>query len=827
MKCVCAFRLPATVLAACLFLMGCPLGGPAGLVVSPIAVSFTPTRPEATISIRNRGSNLLSWVIENDVPWLTASTTAGTTLKEVDYVRLTANAGGLPPSTYPRSIRIVSNAGSQTVAVALVVPGTPVMQVVPPVLNLLGDQESTTFVIRNTGTARLTWNISFLDPAGGAGTIPFPDYIEVSPQHGSTDIGGETTVTVGVDRLELDPGMYSFTLRITSDGGNVDVPLNMAVGLSAKIGVEPAILDFGQTLNQLTLDVYNQGYPGSILNFTVSTDRPDMLFFDPPGGTSVAPPAHFVSYDRVTIAVTLDRSAVRGELDSGKIIISAPGIQSVEVLANVERAPLMFEGAMNRTRPPFILRFVFLVRDSLGRALNTRDPAVLEDLRFSIEEDGVPLDEDETSVFVTSAQNLRYNLVLLLDFTGSMYNAGSGGGTAIQQMVSAARNFILDLPASYRVAVMEYHERQQTNRLIHGFSTARAPILSALDAFSLPPADHGASEMYDAVMDGCVRLANEDIGVLPFDDTDVRALVFISDGRDTSSLSTLDQVITFAQDNRVRLYPIGFGNRVNAGPLVQMAIETGGHFYRAPSATDLVNLLEHEVAGSPGAPGVIVEELSRQIVLTYISLFQDGGHNYLVRGQYGDIQGQFESDAVLAVGGDVRAGQIGLYTNGIQPGGGAEVIVRTEYVPRNISQFRLRFYTTPATPFTVELAPEGIIKDWILVEESPGVYTALTLEDNPLRYGSFGDLLRLTFTGLVGPVLLDCRVDNRIYLNPPVTKFFQYPDTLAVGVGSSQATVVPLLLSSGFDPDAPDAWDRDGDTVPDFDDRFPSNPGAS
>jgi hypothetical protein len=104
----------------------------------------------------------------------------------------------------------------------------------------------------------------------------------------------------------------------------------------------------------------------------------------------------------------------------------------------------------------------------------------------------------------------------------------------------------------------------------------------------------------------------------------------------------------------------------------------------------------------------------------------------------------------------------------------------------------------------------------------------LTTEDNFLRYGAFGDLLRVRFAG-VGPGSFDLgfRVDNRIYISPPVTKFFQYPDTLTVGTGSSAATVVPLLLSSGFDPDAPGAWDRDGDSVVDFDDLFPDDPNHS
>jgi hypothetical protein len=67
-------------------------------------------------------------------------------------------------------------------------------------------------------------------------------------------------------------------------------------------------------------------------------------------------------------------------------------------------------------------------------------------------------------------------------------------------------------------------------------------------------------------------------------------------------------------------------------------------------------------------------------------------------------------------------------------------------------------------------------------------------------------------------------VDNRIYVNPPFTKFFQYPDELVFTEGSASEDITPLLLSDGFDPNAPGAFDRDGDTIPDFDDLTPGPP---
>ncbi len=204
-------------------------------------------------------------------------------------------------------------------------------------------------------------------------------------------------------------------------------------------------------------------------------------------------------------------------------------------------------------------------------------------------------------------------------------------------MVTATLDFIDDTPDSWRLALMEYHDRQQTDRLIHNFSTSKDSLKEGLQAFQVPIGDNGASEVYDAVIDGCKRIENEDAGTLSFDDADVRALIFISDGRDTSSIASLEECITAATDRRVRLYPIGFGQTVNAAPLIQMATTTGGHYYAAPTAADLVSLLQNEEGQPSNAPGRIVTELKRQIVLTYISLFQEGSHNYLISAEYQGI----------------------------------------------------------------------------------------------------------------------------------------------------------------------------------------------
>src|SRR5690606_22147384 len=141
----------------------------------------------------------------------------------------------------------------------------------------------------------------------------------------------------------------------------------------------------------------------------------------------------------------------------------------------------------------------------------------------------------------------------------------------------------------------------------------------------------------------------------------------------------------------------------------------------------LVNLLGNESALEPAAPGEVVKYLSRQVVLTYNTLFQDVTHNYLITVEYEGKQGHSERDGIYALGGDVRAGQIALTTSGIEADGTAEVYMRAEYVPRNVTQIRFRLITDK--PYTLEWPENGLLEDWVLVDEGGGVYTLLTTED--------------------------------------------------------------------------------------------------
>ena len=865
-----SFRCIAVLMGLAGALLGCPGAGPPQLSVRPTVLAFGASATEEFIAVTNPGGGTLEWTVECDVPWLSVSPSSGATSAfETARVRLTANRAGLAAGTYSDQLRIVSNGGEEIVRASVSAgdggdPGGdgPTLSVSTTTLTILDTEDAATFTITNAGTGVLAWSVTPVSAEDVSLPVNLGDAVVITPVSASLAEGEASMVRIEVDRDALGVGITEFVARVSSNGGSANVTVRISQGLQPAIGVDttdegetspvsPPVLDFGRDQSVLPIQIMNTGPQGSVLSFTLTTDRPDLIGFTPGNGSSQGRNPQLVdNYDPVPVTAAVFRDNMQGTIDGGVIRVEAPGADPVEIVVRVEAPPLGMEGATNRTRRPFIVRFVFLLRDAIGRAIDTLDPLIMDELQtaFSIEEDGLPLDMDETNAFVTGAEHLRNDLTLMLDYTGSMYAAlrklDPAAGDALQRLYAGepsdpddgiAAPFLDGLPPSFSVSLLEYHERQQTQRLIHGFTTNLPSVKAELDRFFVPEGDHGASELFTAIVDACERFVVRDAGAPPLDDADVRALVFITDGRDTSSSITLNEATTAAKDARVRLYPVGFGEKVDGVTLQQLATDSGGHYYIAPDVEALEALFVDD-PDLPGTIGRIPYELSRQVVLTYNTLVTKEA-SYVIRADFRGLEGSFQRDGVFAPGGDVRAGQIALRTNGIQPDGTATVYVRMDYAPRAITQLRMRMWEENGRPLTIERAEGGVLDapEWFeLVDGQPNPIAGsdtllfLTAESTPLQYASFGNLLKITLGGFPLPddpgvdlsrtYGFQFRVDNALYAAPPFTKFFQHPFVLPIGYEATQASMTPLLLEDGFDPDAPGAWDRDEDGVPDFDD---------
>ena len=156
--------------------------------------------------------------------------------------------------------------------------------------------------------------------------------------------------------------------------------------------------------------------------------------------------------------------------------------------------------------------------------------------------------------------------------------------------------------------------------------------------------------------------------------------------------------------------------------------------------------------------GLLWRELKNQVVFTYVTPKQES-FGYRLNIQYtppagNSAQGEFERDGVFFPG-DVSAGQLALTTTGIvedlravAPAEAyrAQAFLRTDYVPRDISSFRVRFFLVPPegasdtviaalrnVTIVPELAPGGLLtdeggapRDWRLIPLGDGIYQILT-----------------------------------------------------------------------------------------------------
>ena len=795
---------------------------PPTLIVTPTSLSFGNSFTSKLFTVRNGGTGTVAWAIDTTgfPSWLSVNVTSGTVTTETDAVIVTVDRTGLPPGVLAFSIPVNSStpgAGSATVAVSASVGVAPLLTIDTGALNPPPDEQPLAnlgstdltfeYTISNTGTGTLNWTI---DPA------QFPSWMTMAPVAGTLTSGQSETVTITVSRTGLPSGGFTVDVEVESNGGNVIVEVQMQVPLRPVIGTDISNIDFGIDGDSAEFGVANFGDPGTLLNFVIESDK-EWLFFSPEGGTSIGTSSPIKDFR--SIAVAIDRGNLDGTGATGTLTITArdfegniiPDVAPVTVTVSVEAAELTFEGALIRQRIPSLLRFPFILRDFRDRAIPVAPDQLPVDA-FQITERSVPLDLDESSQFVTSGARLRTNIVILLDYTGSLFNAASqtgvGGVDPLQDIYTQeVTDFINDAPANWQIALMEFHERSQGSRLVQDFTTDKAVLINALQNINVD--DHGASELLGAIDDANIRLVNEDFPLVGFDDADVRGVVLVSDGRLTTPPGNILDTIDLAETNRMRLFAIGWGIDVNNEPLARVANASGGHYYPTlntqagiPQVSELSDRLDQ-----------VLNDLQSQLVLSYVTLTEADNVPVRINGVFdnpldnpdeGVIQGSLEQVLnLLSIVGDIRFGQVSMRSSGVSSGN-STVIVRADYVPRNVNEFQFTLSSTE--PFTVTLTPAadgGLVEDWTLTALGGGVFNLAGPVDEFLPYGAFGDLLNVEFTGPAVPFSLELAIDNTLYALDTEPKFFYGPDNIDVDADGALAPafptpfVQPLALNFG------------------------------
>jgi hypothetical protein len=332
-------------------------------------------------------------------------------------------------------------------------------------------------------------------------------------------------------------------------------------------------------------------------------------------------------------------------------------------------------------------------------------------------------------------------------------------------MAEGAKRLINGLAASHRVAVIEYHDRNEEPSFLSYFTTDKQVLVEAIDRFVNLRLDHGSSRCWDAVYTG--------ISIFPetSQQQDARALLYLSDGFDTSSRHTPAEIIALAKQRKVQIYALGTGAVKDEATLQKLSKETEGGYYRAENLPRLEEQL-HTVS----------QDLRGQYKAGYVSLRTAGRYDVRVQIEWEGKANYFEQTLDLgAIYGDDRIGRIS-FDESVVMNQHADVFIRATHVPRNISEFRFRF-GNPLTPSIsiVGRNEGGLCEGWRYAgPDADGYFRLLSPDATSLRFGDSGILFKATFGNLTqSGLVVPFHLDNSIY---PNGKGFVFPETLFVGL---------------------------------------------
>lgn len=227
----------------------------------------------------------------------------------------------------------------------------------------------------------------------------------------------------------------------------------------------------------------------------------------------------------------------------------------------------------------------------------------------SVYEDGVKQDP----IFF-SRTNFPITLAFLIDTSSSM----EGRMLTAQE---AAVGFARRLRPQDKAEIVDFDSRVE---VLQGFTNSIPDLERAIRK----TAAGGSTSLYNAVYISLKELKKAQVS--PADDVRRQAIILLTDGEDTSSLVSFDEVLELARRSETAIYAIGLmasepnptrGFREANFALRQFSSETGGRAFFPNDVRDLASTY-----------GQIFEELSSQYAIGYTSknARQDGAWRHVV-----------------------------------------------------------------------------------------------------------------------------------------------------------------------------------------------------
>jgi hypothetical protein len=493
---------------------------------------------------------------------------------------------------------------------------------------------------------------------------------------------------------------------------------------------------------------------------------------------------------------------------------------------------------------PYLLDFEFSLRDNndpaQGHAVVT-PPRLLSVL---CQEDGVSISPSETAFIVERGSSKLMKSYLVLDFTESVASLANGDSNgddisdAVDAVVAGSQLLVNHEPADAQIGVFEFHREDVSPQKVIGLTTDKAAVNGAIAGIwtnyvQFFPA---ASRCWDALL-----AAVNSVG--PTNRDESHFVVFISDGRDESSLGTVAQVITAATNNNVKVYCIGFGAELDSTNLQTITTETQGRYYEATNSADLV-IQFAEISKDLTSQYLLRWATLKRTSAAFMPSFQISYQGLIALSPTNTVITDTNivppatnppppvTNIIIAPyvptqhTGSVTIGSLRLVANAeVEP---KSVTLRATYVPRFIRQIRLHYRPNWPCVATIQSTNQGeLLYGWSMSQSNDtagGQWLTLLSPPpqsltNSLPFGTLGNLVHFALRDMVDATnaFSFFVVDNSIYTNTGGQSFVLETNKVFV-TGYPVlpfATPVPWLIAHNFSGNfaAAELSDPDADGV--------------
>lgn len=161
------------------------------------------------------------------------------------------------------------------------------------------------------------------------------------------------------------------------------------------------------------------------------------------------------------------------------------------------------------------------------------------------------------------------DVALVIDSSGSMWSNDRDN-----LRIETSKLFVDKLQENDRAAVVDF---DSYSYLLSGFTSDKDTLKAALDRID----DNGGTAIYNGIITALDEFDNN-----PRDA--VKNMIVLTDGEDNYSYD-YSAILQRAIDNNIIIYTIGLGSSVDISLLTNIATTTGGKYYHASSAGDLID----------------------------------------------------------------------------------------------------------------------------------------------------------------------------------------------------------------------------------------------